>query len=69
MWNEKLKEIHIHIMGKVELEVLKETLKNRFSKEISFGPCNIIYKDTKFWVTNKLQSEVLSVDVSFLLLK
>ena len=46
MWNDKLKEIHIHIMGKVELEVLRETLKNRFNKDISFGPCNIIYKET-----------------------
>lgn len=46
IWNEKLKEIHIHIMGKVELEVLKETLKNRFNLDVSFGKCSIVYKET-----------------------
>lgn len=46
IWNEDLKEIHIHIMGKIQLEVLKELLKNRFDLQVDFGPCKILYKET-----------------------
>ncbi|MBD7912431.1 MULTISPECIES: TetM/TetW/TetO/TetS family tetracycline resistance ribosomal protection protein [Clostridium] len=46
IWNEKLQEIHINIMGKIQLEVLKEVLKDRFSLNIEFGPCKILYKET-----------------------
>ncbi|MDD6796092.1 MAG: elongation factor G, partial [Clostridiaceae bacterium] len=46
VWNEELKEIHIHIMGKIQLEVLKEVLKERFALNVEFGPCKILYKET-----------------------
>lgn len=46
VWNEDLKEIHIHIMGKIQLEVLKEVLKERFALDVEFGPCKILYKET-----------------------
>ena len=46
IWNEKLGEIHIHIMGKIELEVLTEILKTRFNLDVQFGKCNILYKET-----------------------
>lgn len=45
-WDEQLKEIHINIMGKVQLEVLKEVVKNRFNEEIEFGIPEILYKET-----------------------
>lgn len=45
-WDEKLKEIHVSIMGKVQLEVLKEVLENRFSCHIEFGTPEILYKET-----------------------
>lgn len=46
VWNEKLKEIEVHIMGKIQLEVLKEVAKERFALDVDFGPCEILYKET-----------------------
>ncbi|MGL5329441.1 MAG: GTP-binding protein [Peptostreptococcaceae bacterium] len=45
-YSEKLKEISIHVMGKIQLEILKDIIKNRFSLEIDFGPCEILYKES-----------------------
>ncbi len=46
IWNEALQEIHVHIMGKIQLEVLKEVSRERFKLNIDFGPCEILYKET-----------------------
>lgn len=46
IWHEKLKEIHIHVMGIIQLEILKELAKERFNLDIEFGPCEILYKET-----------------------
>lgn len=46
VWNENLQEIHVHIMGKIQLEILKEVVKDRFNLDIDFGPCKILYKET-----------------------
>lgn len=46
VWHEKLKEIEVHIMGKIQLEVLKEVVKERFNVDVDFGPCEILYKET-----------------------
>ena len=45
-YSEELKEIKINIMGKIQLEVLKEIVLERFNLEIDFGPCEILYKET-----------------------
>lgn len=45
-WNEEAKEININIMGTVQLEVLKEILRERFKMEIDFGTPTILYKET-----------------------
>lgn len=46
LWNESLKEINVSIMGVVQLEVLKEIVKERFDLNIEFGDPNILYKET-----------------------
>lgn len=46
IWNEAVQEIQISIMGKIQLEVLKEVLDERFNLKIDFGPCEIMYKET-----------------------
>nr|WP_312290756.1 TetM/TetW/TetO/TetS family tetracycline resistance ribosomal protection protein [Clostridium chromiireducens] len=46
IWNEVLQEIHVHVMGKIQLEVLKEVVDERFDLKIEFGPCQILYKET-----------------------
>lgn len=45
-WDEKLKEIHVHLMGEIQLEVLKNIILERFGVEVEFGPGNIMYKET-----------------------
>ncbi|AYE35249.1 GTP-binding protein [Clostridium septicum] len=46
VWDEVLKELQINIMGVIQLEILKELVKERFKVDISFGPCEILYKET-----------------------
>ena len=46
LWNGSNKEIQVHIMGKIQLEVLKEVVLDRFNLKIDFGPCKIMYKET-----------------------
>lgn len=46
VWNENLKDIQVNIMGKIQLEVLKEILKSRFGLNIDFGKSEILYKET-----------------------
>jgi ribosomal protection tetracycline resistance protein len=45
-WQEHLQEIQVHIMGVIQLEILKELVKERFGVEITFGPCRILYQET-----------------------
>ncbi|WP_346885535.1 translation factor GTPase family protein [Clostridium sp. UBA4395] len=46
VWSEELQELHISIMGKIQLEVLKEILKDRFNLSVDFGTPEILYKET-----------------------
>lgn len=46
VWNEALKEIHVQLMGEVQLEVLERIAKERFGLEISFSHGSIAYKET-----------------------
>ena len=46
VWNETLGEIHVQLMGEVQLEVLKSLLAERYGLEVSFGPGGILYKET-----------------------
>ena len=38
IYSEELKEIQISIMGKIQLEVLKNIVYDRFNIEVDFGP-------------------------------
>ena len=46
VWNETLGEIHVQLMGEIQLEVLKSLLTERYGLEVSFGPGGILYKET-----------------------
>lgn len=46
IWNESLQEIHVQLMGQVQLEVLTRTIKDRFGVVVVFGQGNIVYKET-----------------------
>lgn len=45
-WKEKLGEIHVKVMGDIQIEVLKKLIKDRFSMEVEFGSGHIVYKET-----------------------
>lgn len=45
-WNQRLQELHISLMGIVQLEVLKDVLNERFGLSVEFGKPGIIYKET-----------------------
>ena len=46
VWNQTLGQIHLQLMGEIQLEVLRTLLAQRFGLEVSFGPGGILYKET-----------------------
>ncbi len=45
-WNEEKKEITANVMGPIQIEVLKQIVKERFNMDIEFGAASILYKET-----------------------
>ncbi len=45
-WVEQSREIHVQLMGDVQLEILTRLLKERFSLSVRFGEGAILYKET-----------------------
>ena len=45
-WNARLQEIHIRLMGQIQLEVLRRVIHERFGIAAEFGTGSIIYKET-----------------------
>ena len=52
LWDEKLKQIHVQIMGRVQQEVLCQLMKNRFGLDIHLDEPRILYKET---ITNTVE--------------
>lgn len=46
VWREQTKEIHVQVMGEVQIEVLKRLISERFGLEVEFGDGQIVYKET-----------------------
>lgn len=46
VWEEALQEIRVQIMGEVQIEILKNIIKERFGVEVGFGTGKILYKET-----------------------
>jgi small GTP-binding protein len=46
VWNEALREIHLQMMGEVQLAVLKRLIADRFGLDVVFGKGNIVYRET-----------------------
>ncbi len=46
IWDETLRELHIHVTGVIQLEVLKEVVQERFGFPVEFGECEILYQET-----------------------
>ncbi len=45
VWQEKTSEIHIQLMGEVQIEVLREVIYKRFGLDVTFGTGSIVYKE------------------------
>ena len=45
-WIEQLQEIHVQLMGAVQLDVLKSLIRDRFDVEVEFGAGRILYRET-----------------------
>ncbi|MFU1798345.1 GTP-binding protein [Paenibacillus azoreducens] len=45
-WDEALQELHIQVMGVIQLEVLGQVMFDRFHLRIAFGKPEILYKET-----------------------
>lgn len=46
VWNSRLKEIHVQLMGEIQLEILQRLLKDRFGLAVSFSEGGILYRET-----------------------
>ena len=46
LWQEENREIHMQVMGQVQMEILKNILLERFGLEVEFDAGSIVYKET-----------------------
>ena len=46
VWNEQLGEIHLQLMGEVQLEILTELIESRFGVRVTFDEGSIVYRET-----------------------
>ena len=46
IWDSRLKQIHVQIMGKIQLEVLRSLIAQRFSLDVQLDSGRIYYKET-----------------------
>ena len=46
LWDDRLKQIHVQIMGRVQLEILRSLVRQRFDIDITLEEPRIFYKET-----------------------
>jgi len=46
LWDDRLKQIHVQIMGKVQLEILRSVIAQRFQLDVTLDSGRIYYKET-----------------------
>ena len=44
--SEQQGHISVHVMGRIQLEVLRDQIASRFGYAVSFGPTHVLYKET-----------------------
>ncbi len=45
-WNGTLQQIHVRLMGEVQLEILRRVIADRFGLAVTFGEAGIVYRET-----------------------
>lgn len=46
LWDSQFSEIHVQLMGEVQIEILKKLIWDRFHVAVEFGAGSIVYKET-----------------------
>ena len=46
IWNEQHREIHVQLMGEVQIEILRSIINERFGMKVDFSKGSIAYKET-----------------------
>ena len=46
VWKAEKREIHIQLMGEVQLDILRRLMRDRFGADVSFSPGSVLYRET-----------------------
>ena len=46
VWDERYGQIHVQLMGKIQLEILRRRILDRFGLTVTFGEGSIVYRET-----------------------
>jgi len=46
VWHERVQEIHVQLMGDVQLEIIGRVMRDRFKMPVSFSEGSILYRET-----------------------
>ncbi len=46
VWSEHARELHVRLMGPIQLEILQRLILNRFGWNVSFGAGSVVYRET-----------------------
>ena len=46
VWDEESSELHVQLMGEIQLEVIQRLMQERFRMKVTFGPGSIVYRET-----------------------
>lgn len=46
VWREDLRQIHVQVMGDIQIEILRKQIKDRYGLSVAFGDSSIVYKET-----------------------
>ena len=46
LWDERLQSLKVQLMGPVQMEVLEQVVRDRFGLTVSFGPGQVLYRET-----------------------
>ncbi|KFI69502.1 GTP-binding protein [Bifidobacterium magnum] len=46
VWDERLQEVRLQLMGAIQLEIVQQLMHDRFGLDVAFDPGSILYKET-----------------------
>ena len=46
VWDERIRELHVRLMGPIQLEILQRLIRDRFGWDVTFGAGSIVYRET-----------------------